>query len=146
MKTIGIRDLKARLSQALREVAAGDVLLITDRGRVVAELRSPATTSRVIENGLACNGQCEERARKINHMIDSNSHIMRAVRAQQSRRMVFSCTMGIAFGLFGWWWRTENQRGSGIFFMSCGAIMLLTGLMTYTKKTRYPSPHGGGVS
>jgi prevent-host-death family protein len=48
MKTIGIRELKARLSQALREVAAGDVLLITDRGRVVAELRSPDTAARVI--------------------------------------------------------------------------------------------------
>lgn len=48
MKTIGIRELKARLSQALREVAAGEVLLITDRGRVVAELRSPATAGRIV--------------------------------------------------------------------------------------------------
>lgn len=48
MKTIGVRELKARLSQALRDVAAGDVLLITDRGRVVAELRSPEVTGRVI--------------------------------------------------------------------------------------------------
>src|SRR5215217_8063887 len=48
MKTIGVRELKARLSQALRDVAAGDVLLITDRGRVVAELRSPDATGRVV--------------------------------------------------------------------------------------------------
>jgi antitoxin (DNA-binding transcriptional repressor) of toxin-antitoxin stability system len=48
MKTIGVRELKARLSQALRDVAAGDVLLITDRGRVVAELRSPDTAGRVV--------------------------------------------------------------------------------------------------
>ncbi len=41
MKTIGIRDLKARLSQVLRDVANGDVFLVTDRGRVVAELRRP---------------------------------------------------------------------------------------------------------
>jgi antitoxin (DNA-binding transcriptional repressor) of toxin-antitoxin stability system len=41
MKTIGIRDLKSRLSQILREVAAGDLYLVTDRGRVVAELRRP---------------------------------------------------------------------------------------------------------
>jgi antitoxin (DNA-binding transcriptional repressor) of toxin-antitoxin stability system len=48
MKTIGIRELKAGLSQALREVAAGEVMLITDRGRVVAELRSPLTSGRVV--------------------------------------------------------------------------------------------------
>ena len=41
MKTVGIRDLKARVSQILREVAAGDVFLVTDRGRVVAEIRRP---------------------------------------------------------------------------------------------------------
>ncbi|MGH7616204.1 MAG: type II toxin-antitoxin system Phd/YefM family antitoxin [Gemmatimonadaceae bacterium] len=41
MKTIGIRELKARLSQVLRDVAAGDLYLVTDRGRVVAELRQP---------------------------------------------------------------------------------------------------------
>ncbi|HXT16060.1 MAG TPA: type II toxin-antitoxin system prevent-host-death family antitoxin [Gemmatimonadaceae bacterium] len=41
MKTVGIRELKAQLSRVLRDVAAGDVYLVTDRGRVVAELRSP---------------------------------------------------------------------------------------------------------
>ena len=41
MKAIGIRELKARLSQYLRDVQAGEVILVTDRGRVVAELRRP---------------------------------------------------------------------------------------------------------
>ncbi len=41
MKTIGIRELKARMSQILREVSSGDLYLVTDRGRVVAELRRP---------------------------------------------------------------------------------------------------------
>lgn len=41
MKTIGIRDLKATLSHVLRDVARGDVVLVTDRGRVVAEIRRP---------------------------------------------------------------------------------------------------------
>jgi antitoxin (DNA-binding transcriptional repressor) of toxin-antitoxin stability system len=44
MKAIGIRDLKAHLSRYLREVGAGEVLLVTDRGRVVAELRAPVET------------------------------------------------------------------------------------------------------
>lgn len=45
MRTIGIRELKARLSQILREVQQGDPVLVTDRGRVVAELRLPDATT-----------------------------------------------------------------------------------------------------
>jgi antitoxin (DNA-binding transcriptional repressor) of toxin-antitoxin stability system len=48
MKTIGVRELKAQLSRALREVAGGDVYLVTDRGRVVAELRSPEGQPRSV--------------------------------------------------------------------------------------------------
>lgn len=43
MKAVGIRELKARLSHYLRDVQAGDVVLVTDRGRVVAELRAPGS-------------------------------------------------------------------------------------------------------
>jgi antitoxin (DNA-binding transcriptional repressor) of toxin-antitoxin stability system len=41
MKTVGVRDLKIHLSAYLRDVARGDVILVTDRSRVVAELRQP---------------------------------------------------------------------------------------------------------
>jgi len=43
MKTVGIRDLKIHLSAHLRDVARGDVILVTDRSHVVAELRAPGT-------------------------------------------------------------------------------------------------------
>jgi len=46
MKTAGVRELKARLSGYLRDVARGDVVLVTDRGRVVAELRPPGEEGR----------------------------------------------------------------------------------------------------
>jgi antitoxin (DNA-binding transcriptional repressor) of toxin-antitoxin stability system len=46
MKTTGVRELKARLSSYLRDVAAGDVVLVTDRGRVVAEIRPPGAAER----------------------------------------------------------------------------------------------------
>ncbi len=42
MRAVGIRELKARLSQFVRDASAGEVLLITDRGRVVAEMRAPS--------------------------------------------------------------------------------------------------------
>jgi antitoxin (DNA-binding transcriptional repressor) of toxin-antitoxin stability system len=46
MKTAGVRDLKTHLSGYLRDVAHGDVVLVTDRGRVVAELRPPGAAER----------------------------------------------------------------------------------------------------
>lgn len=42
MKAVGVRDLKNRLSEYLRAVRRGERILVTDRGQVVAELRSPA--------------------------------------------------------------------------------------------------------
>jgi prevent-host-death family protein len=41
MKTVGIRELKNRLSEYLREVRAGENVLVTDRGEVIAELLPP---------------------------------------------------------------------------------------------------------
>ena len=43
MRTIGMRELKAHLSRAVREVQEGERYLVTDRGRVVAELRPPTS-------------------------------------------------------------------------------------------------------
>lgn len=39
MKVVGVKQLKARLSEYLREVRRGEVYLVTDRDQVVAELR-----------------------------------------------------------------------------------------------------------
>jgi antitoxin (DNA-binding transcriptional repressor) of toxin-antitoxin stability system len=41
MKTVGIRELKNRLSECIRHARSGEGVLVTDRGEVVAELRSP---------------------------------------------------------------------------------------------------------
>jgi antitoxin (DNA-binding transcriptional repressor) of toxin-antitoxin stability system len=43
MKTVGIRELKNRLSEYIRLVRTGETILVTDRGEVVAELRPPGT-------------------------------------------------------------------------------------------------------
>lgn len=48
MKTAGVRELKAHLSGYLRDVARGDVVLVTDRGRVVAELRQPDAATQAL--------------------------------------------------------------------------------------------------
>ncbi len=41
MRTVGIRDLKNRLSEYLRLVRAGEEILITDRDEIVAEISLP---------------------------------------------------------------------------------------------------------
>jgi prevent-host-death family protein len=41
MKTVGVRELKNRLSEYIRQVRSGEGVLVTDRGEVVAELTPP---------------------------------------------------------------------------------------------------------
>ena len=41
MRAVGIRELKNRLSEYLRLVRAGERVLVTDRGEVIAELGPP---------------------------------------------------------------------------------------------------------
>ncbi len=63
MKTMGIRELKNRLSEVVRAVKGGEHVLVTDRGTVVAELVPPGRPrvdpaippglARLVERGLA---------------------------------------------------------------------------------------------
>jgi antitoxin (DNA-binding transcriptional repressor) of toxin-antitoxin stability system len=41
MKSVGVRELKNRLSEYLRQVRSGESVLVTDRGEVVAEFSPP---------------------------------------------------------------------------------------------------------
>jgi prevent-host-death family protein len=41
MKSVGVRELKNRLSEYLRQVRAGESVLVTHRGEVVAEITPP---------------------------------------------------------------------------------------------------------
>jgi antitoxin (DNA-binding transcriptional repressor) of toxin-antitoxin stability system len=45
MKTVGVRELKNRLSEYIRQARAGEGVLVTDRGEVVAELTRPGEES-----------------------------------------------------------------------------------------------------
>ena len=47
MKEVGIRELKDRLSEYVRQVREGEVIMVTDRGKVVAELRPPESLSEL---------------------------------------------------------------------------------------------------
>jgi antitoxin (DNA-binding transcriptional repressor) of toxin-antitoxin stability system len=43
MRAVGIKMLKDKLSEYVRLAAAGEIVLVMDRDRVVAELRAPST-------------------------------------------------------------------------------------------------------
>jgi len=51
MIAVGIRELKGRLSAYLRRVRDGEVVQVTDRGVVVAELRKPVLPTGPTSHG-----------------------------------------------------------------------------------------------
>jgi antitoxin (DNA-binding transcriptional repressor) of toxin-antitoxin stability system len=67
---MGIRELKNRLSEVVRAVKAGEHILVTDRGTVVAELIPPGRPgmdpgvppglARLAERGIAKLGAANE--------------------------------------------------------------------------------------
>ena len=71
MKAVGLRELKNRLSEYIRDVRGGESVLVTDRGEVVAELGPPghhAASSDIApglhalaRRGLATLGQPNDR-------------------------------------------------------------------------------------
>jgi antitoxin (DNA-binding transcriptional repressor) of toxin-antitoxin stability system len=71
MRAVGVRELKNRLSEYLRLVRAGERLLVTDRGEVIAELGPPGEQP----------GQ-EEMPRKLREMIRDGRVIPAAPRGE----------------------------------------------------------------
>lgn len=66
MKTVGLRELKNRLSEYVRLVRTGQAVVVTDRGQAVAELRPPGevpsgakidvAVTRLVNRGLLTLG------------------------------------------------------------------------------------------
>ncbi len=49
MTVVGIRELKARLSEYVRRVRGGEEVLVTDRGEVVATLLTPEAVPSAVD-------------------------------------------------------------------------------------------------
>src|SRR2546422_8762546 len=66
METVGLRELKNRLSRYIRRARDGQLVIVTDRGQVVAELRPPGqipagskidpAVARLVNSGLLVPG------------------------------------------------------------------------------------------
>jgi prevent-host-death family protein len=53
MRTVGLKALKNKLSEYVRLAASGETVVITDRGRTVAQIVSPRQAPEtVIERGI----------------------------------------------------------------------------------------------
>ena len=52
MRTVGLKVLKNRLSEYIRIVNGGETVLVTDRDRVVAELRPPQGRSPLASDAM----------------------------------------------------------------------------------------------
>ncbi len=68
MKVVGIKQLKARLSEYIRLAKAGETVLVTERDEVVAELRPSRRQTPIgdrledLLDGLAASGEISRAA------------------------------------------------------------------------------------
>jgi prevent-host-death family protein len=81
MKNVGIRELKARLSEYLRQVRKGRTLLVTDHGEVVAELRPAGAAaawarSRRLDDALAAGWLVSAERPDDRSWLDSPEQLM----------------------------------------------------------------------
>ncbi len=77
MKTVGIRELKNELSRYIRLVKEGETVLVTDRGTVVAELRSTEKkitvehkNTRIVLEKMEKSGEVK-RAKRQQSIVDT---------------------------------------------------------------------------
>lgn len=73
MKVVGVKELKARLSEYIRLAKAGESILVTERNEVVAELR-------------AARRQFPEGADQLEEILEALAASGEVTRAAQSKR------------------------------------------------------------
>jgi antitoxin (DNA-binding transcriptional repressor) of toxin-antitoxin stability system len=88
MKAVAVKELKNRLSSYLRDVRNGEVVLVTDRGQVVAELRQPSAGAR-----LGAHDQVLERLCAEGVLVAGLPQDARAYRPSPLRRPVASAPL-----------------------------------------------------
>jgi prevent-host-death family protein len=97
MHSVGIKTLKNRLSEYVRAAAAGETVLVTDRGQVVAELVSPRVRAdasaaeqrlgELMRRGLLTPAKLSPRARPPLRMpVASLAEVLRDLDASRAER------------------------------------------------------------
>jgi prevent-host-death family protein len=78
MKVMGIRDLKARMSEAIREVRGGETIEITYHGEVVAVL-VPARREASQEDVQAALASMDSLAAEIGRHITQRTNVAQTI-------------------------------------------------------------------
>jgi prevent-host-death family protein len=64
-KTVGIRELKAQLSEYIREIKKGNTILITDRGSAVGRIIPASESLEERMEGLVRSGVADWNGKKL---------------------------------------------------------------------------------
>ncbi|MFI4885422.1 MAG: type II toxin-antitoxin system Phd/YefM family antitoxin [Steroidobacterales bacterium] len=96
MYTVGVRELKNRLSAFLRQVRSGESVLVTDRGEVVAEISPPG--QRLSDPSVPAGLLALARRGAVTLGSPAESHIYRALprthRGRQSAAQLLDAERG----------------------------------------------------
>lgn len=93
-----------------------------------------------IDDGFACLNRCEDRARRINKMVDANSRIMANANTQLRRNMIFGVVAGLLFIGFAFTIGWPDQWLTGTIFGALGLAFIFRGISSYSRAARYPTP------
>jgi prevent-host-death family protein len=73
METIGVRELQQHASAALRRVARGETIGVTDRGRLVAVLSAPSSATGA--GALLASGRVQSARRPTTDLAEATPAI-----------------------------------------------------------------------
>ena len=93
------------------------------------------------KNGLACEGECEERVDLLNRIVDNNAKTLAAARYQTRSSGMLSIAAGLVFLGFGLAWSFIDGLGpSAALCTALGLVMIVTGIVRLNRKSAYPQP------
>ncbi|KKL70612.1 hypothetical protein LCGC14_2103170 [marine sediment metagenome] len=87
MKSVGIRELKNKLSKYLRLVKDGEVIIVTDRNEIVAEIKQPAPNESDIDSDIMNYLNEQEEKGKILRTVRAKSVIDAMIKSERKKRV-----------------------------------------------------------
>ena len=87
MKSVEIRELKNNLSKYLRLVKDGEVIIVTDRHKIVAEIKQPAPNESDIDSKIMNYLNEQEEKGKILRAARTKSLIDTIIKSERKKRV-----------------------------------------------------------
>jgi len=75
MKSVGIRELKNQLSKYLKLVKDGEVIIVTDRNEIIAEIKQPVMSESNVNTNIMRYLNVQEEKGKIVRAVRTKSII-----------------------------------------------------------------------